>query len=327
MTRTGPRIHIAFPIPEGPAAGGYQFLRTLRDALRRENAYADMPDDADATIFNSYQAIPAALELKRRLPKLAFIHRVDGPIRLYNRMDDPRDALVARANTLLADGTVFQSTYSRESNAQLGFSPAGPVDVITNTADPLIFAPRPPGQPQDRLRLVATSMSANPNKGFDDYTWLDRNLDPARFEMSFVGNSPVGFANIRMLPPQSPHDLAAILRTNDVFVTASRKDPCSNSLCEALVVGLPAVALRDGGHPELVGSGGVLFDRIGEVPALLEKIRTEYGTYAAAIRRPSAADIARAYIGFAERVLSGARPARRPSLFALWRTARTFGDH
>ncbi|MBC8791946.1 MAG: hypothetical protein C6Y20_10085 [Tagaea sp. CACIAM 22H2] len=321
------RLHIAFPIPDGPAAGGYQFLRTLRTALRRQFRYAETPDDADAILFNSYQAIPAALAIRRRRPELAFIHRVDGPIRLYNRMDDPRDDLTSRANALLADGTIFQSEYSRASNADLGFVPENPTAIITNTADPDIFKPRKSEAPAERLRIVATCMSTNPKKGFEEYAWLDRNLDFTRFEMTFVGKSPVLFQNIRMLPPQPPSGLAAVLREADVFVTASRKDPCSNSLCEALSVGLPAVAMRDGGHPEIVGAGGLLFDRIEEVPALLERMRTEYAALARAIVRPAAADIAQAYCEFAAQVCATPRRAKRPSLFASWRAHRIFGGH
>jgi glycosyltransferase involved in cell wall biosynthesis len=321
------RLHIAFPIPEGPAAGGYQFLRTLRTALRGGFGYAEAPDEADAILFNSYQAIPAALAIRRRRPDLAFIHRVDGPIRLYNRMDDPRDDLTSHANALLADATVFQSGYSRASNAGLGFEPDNPTTIVTNTADPEIFLPREPGPPAARLRIVATCMSTNPNKGFEEYAWLDRNLDFARFEMTFVGNSPIRFANITMLPPQDSAGLAAILRGSDVFVTASRKDPCSNSLCEALGVGLPAIALRDGGHPELVGAGGLLFDQIDEVPGLLERVRASHADLARAIVRPSAREVARAYCEFAASICAVPRRAKRPSLLAMWRARRIFGSH
>ena len=54
---------------------------------------------------------------------------------------------------------------------------------------------------------------------------------------------------------------------------ASRDDPCSNALLEALACGLPAAYLRSGGHPELVGEAGIGFDEPEELPAVLARLR------------------------------------------------------
>jgi glycosyltransferase involved in cell wall biosynthesis len=310
MASIAPVFHIAFPIVDAPTGGGNQFLRALRDEFVRRGQHADDGRTADFVLFNSYQNVPAAVALRRANPRAIFVHRVDGPMRLYNRPDDPRDGLAMRANALVADATVFQTEWCRRANRELGWVQAGPEAVIGNAADPAVFAPRGARLPESRLRVIASSWSSNPNKGFDAYAWLDANLDPSRFEMTFVGNAPTKFTRLRATGALDSAALAGELRAHDIFITASRKDPCSNSVIEALTAGLPVVARADGGHPELVGAGGLLFSDHAEIPQLLARVAADYDSFRAAIRVPSIAAIADAYTGFA-RELADARAAGR----------------
>ncbi len=325
---TDPVFHVAFPTVDAPTGGGNQFLRALKGAFEVRGLHDPTGARADVVLFNSYQNIRAAIALRRANPQAIFVHRVDGPMRLYNKPEDPRDALALEANTLIADATVFQSQWCRAASRGLGWPESGPEAVIGNAADPAIFKPRPARAFGSRLRLIATSWSANPNKGFDDYAWLDSNLDFSRFDMTFVGNTPLSFTNIRALPPLPSSALAVELAAHDVFVTASRKDPCSNSLIEALTVGLPAVARADGGHPELIGTGGVLFQSASEIPALIARVADAYDAFRAAIRTPTIDEIAGAYVAFA-RELMAARAAgrltpKRPGVLAALRARWRF---
>jgi glycosyltransferase involved in cell wall biosynthesis len=323
-----PRVHVAYPVADEPSGGGNQFMRALTREFGRRGALAADARSADVVLFASYHGVRDALALRRANPGAVFLHRVDGPMRLYNRMDDPRDALVIEANALLADATVFQSEWCRRANRELGWHSRGPEAVIGNAADPAIFRPRdarPPGRP---LRAIAASWSSNPNKGFDVYEWLDARLDPADVAMTFVGNAPAPFRRIRSPGPLDDRALAAELAAHDVYITASRKDPCSNSLIEALTVGLPAVARADGGHPEILGEGGVLFEAPEAIPALLARIAADYGAFRDRIRVPTIASIAGAYLDFAGELLTARRtgrlPAKRPGVWALLRAAIRF---
>ena len=321
-------FHVAFPTIDAPTGGGNQFLRALKREFEARGIHDPDGTAAGVVLFNSYQNVPAALALRRANPRAIFVHRVDGPMRLYNKPDDPRDGLALAANALIADATVFQSNWCRAANRDLGWPESGPEAIIGNAADPAIFRPRSARPLGARIRAIATSWSSNPNKGFDDYAWLDANLDFGRFEMTFVGNAPNRFANIRALPPLDSAGLAAELAAHDVFVTASRKDPCSNSLIEALTVGLPAVARADGGHPELVGAGGLTFTAAAEIPALLDRVTVAYDGYRAAIRTNTIGGIAEAYIAFADELASaraaGCLPAKRPGALAALRARWRF---
>jgi glycosyltransferase involved in cell wall biosynthesis len=102
--------------------------------------------------------------------------------------------------------------------------------------------------------------------------------------------------NIRVAAPVEPETLATQLRESDVFITASRNDPCSNSLIEALSCGLPALTLNSGGHPEITGNGGLSFESPEDIPAALERLTASYTTYQEAIAVPLISDIATRYL-------------------------------
>ena len=316
---SGPCIHILFEFRESPYGGANQFLKALRDALARARRYAEEPAPADVVLFNSHHDLKAVMAARRAFPDKPFIHRVDGPMRLYNDPSDKRDALVIKANNALADATVFQSQWSLEQNLRFGWPAGGRCKVIGNAPDPQVFnnEGRRPLLSGGKPRLIAASWSTNPNKGFDVYDYLDEVLDYDAYDMTFVGNSPVTFRNIHHLPPCSSEDLAREFKRSDIFITASRHDPCSNSLVEALHCGLPAIARRDGGHPEVLGSGGELFDAMEEVPELIERLVAGHAGYAGRIEAPSIDEVAGRYAAFAEslagEVEAGHLMTKRPS--------------
>ena len=273
-------ICILFPFKEGPWGGGNQFLKALRGELERRDLSEPDPARAGVVLVAQWQGLLRAATLRVRDPHKPIVHRVDGPVALIRGGDQEYDDIIYRFNALAANGTIFQSDWSREANLNAGMTPARQTTIV-NAPDPHIFSRdgKRPFEPSRRTRLVATSWSGNPRKGFDLYSWLDANLDFDRYEMSFIGNSPVRFRNIRSVPPLDSAALAAELKEHDIYLTGSRFDPCSNSLLEALHCGLPAVAIRHGGHPELIKSGGETFEQFSEVPALLDRIVESYADY------------------------------------------------
>lgn len=72
------RFHIAMSLDDGPTGGGNQFLKALRGAWRATARYAEDPSSADVVLFNSFQHLRAAADLRARLPKAVFLHRADG---------------------------------------------------------------------------------------------------------------------------------------------------------------------------------------------------------------------------------------------------------
>jgi len=87
-----------------------------------------------------------------------------------------------------------------------------------------------------------------------------------------------------------------VLRLQDVYVTASLNDPCSNALLEALACGLPALYVRSGGHSELVGDAGLPYDAKEDLPNLLDRLVAELDDRRAAIRVPRLEEVADRYL-------------------------------
>ena len=205
--------------------------------------------------------------------------------------------MLFRSNEALAEATIVQSRYSLDKHRELGIELREPV-VIPNSVDPTIFHPPAGREPLTgrRLRVITTSWSDNPRKGADVLAWLDRNLDFDAFEVTFAGNTQARFERIRVVGPLASAPLGDLLRTHDVFLAASRDDPCSNALLEALACGLPAAFLRSGGHPELVGEAGIGFDDPEELPGVLERLGEELEQRRAAIRVLPLSDVADRYL-------------------------------
>jgi glycosyltransferase involved in cell wall biosynthesis len=289
-------FHEFVPAPSG---GGHQFLRALGGELRSRGLTVEenrISGGTPACLFNSFNFD------FRRLRRFSgrgarMVHRVDGPIGVYRGFDDGTDQRILRVNRTLADATVFQSRYSFEKHMELGLDLVAPV-VVPNAVDPAIFHRPASREPLTgrRLRIVATSWSDNPRKGAETFDWLDAHLDTDRYELTFVGRTSLAPRNARVVSPLPSEPLAELLRGQDVYLAASRDDPCSNALLEALACGLPAAFLRSGGHPELVGEGGIGFDSAEELPDVLARLVRELEARRAAIRLVPLADVADRYL-------------------------------
>ncbi|MFN8384177.1 MAG: glycosyltransferase [Anaerolineales bacterium] len=282
-----------------PAGGGHQFLRAFVEnararGLRIENNTVSRT--TRACLFNSFNFSERRLLWTKRSSVL-YIHRVDGPIDVYRGRNDGVDRHIHTISQKIADKTIFQSHYSLDKHLELGMTFREPV-VILNAADPQIFHSR--GRVafsrNRKIRLVAASWSDNVNKGAPIYQWLDEHLDWDRFEFTFVGRTQAVFKNIRVIPPVDSIRMAELFREHDVYITASRNDPCSNSLIEALTCGIPAVYLQSGGHPEIVNQAGVGFEAAEEIPELLDKVVDGYELFQSRIALLSIEDVCKKYL-------------------------------
>lgn len=291
------KIYICCTIPQTPAGGSFQFFKAFRKYLEKQKLITTRANNADIIVCNSFQNNIEALQLKRQYPDTIFVHRVDGPIRLYNTLSDKRDAIVYTLNNYIMDATIFQSNYSQQSNYALGFPKQSHETLIMNAPDPDCFYPK---QYNDlpKTKIIATSWSSNWKKGFKVYQWLDEHLDFSKYSMTFVGNAPTTFKNIKHIPPVTSDQLGELLRQHDIYITASEKEACSNALLEALHCGLPAIYFNDGSHSELVQSGGLGFKTNHEIINNLEIISKNYTQFVEQINVPSFNKTMEAYIDY-----------------------------
>ena len=293
------KLAILYQFVEGPYGGGNQFLKALRAELKQQNAYAPSLTTADCVLVNANPGSLPYLLLRLLFIQKPVMIRLDGPISLIRGKDKYVDILLAEFIDLHASGLVFQSQWSKEQNKKL-FDIKAPLEtVIYNAPDKHIFYPKKNDFPSKKIKIIAASWSSNSRKGFDIYTYLDTHLDFSRYDMTFIGNSPIGFKNITTHAPVSSLELADILRTQDMYLTASQNDPCSNALLEALACGLPAVALAQGGHPELIQKGGKLFTGESDVIPAIDKVAKNLDHYRSLLPMYSIAAVTEQYVDFA----------------------------
>jgi glycosyltransferase involved in cell wall biosynthesis len=289
-----PDVAISHRLRSSPYGGSNQFLLALRGELERRGlrvSHGRISRRVHSVLLHAFL-------LDGPIPEGArVVHRVDGPVQLYRGADDGADGRIVELNREHADETVFQSHWSLEAHRELGIELREPV-VIPNAVDPRIF--HPPAERESlegrRVRVVATSWSDNPRKGGETYARLARTIGRDRYEFTFVGRAAVPVDAEHVLKPLPSQKLAEVLRRQDVYVTASRNDPCSNALLEALASGLPVLYARSGGHPELVGQAGLGFDNAAELPELLDRLVAELEERRAAILVPRLDEVADRYL-------------------------------
>lgn len=301
------KFNIMYDFKDGPWGGANQFLKALKGDWIRKGCYENDPFMAQAIIVNSHHFTSRHMLftiLKLKLQGKVIVHRIDGPVSVVRGSDEGTDALIALFNRLFCDATVFQSQWSRNECYKKGIVVKPCEAVIINAPDTSVFftTSRPVGV-HGKTRLIATSWSANRKKGFDVYIFLDEHLDFDKYDFTFVGNAPGEFKHVKHIKPEGSGELARLLQAHDIFITASENDPCSNSLIEALTCGLPAVVLRSGGHPEIIGSGGETFSTSAESIGAIDKVANNLEEYRSRISVPSISDVGNRYLQLGELAL------------------------
>ena len=195
-------------------------------------------------------------------------------VRIGNRRelrtpDKRRAHLTAQRMAYRAAHLVVANSAAAATQLRLEGVPAARIRVIANGVDCDRFAVPARDRP---IRRVVTVANLREEKGHDTLIaaagLLARRHPGVEFEI--VGDGPcraslVRQANLRGLRkhvhfPGECHDIPARLAAADLFVLPSRTEAFPNALLEAMASGLPVVASRVGGIPELIDSGvdGVL---------------------------------------------------------------------
>lgn len=313
------KIHILVKLTSNPWGGANQFLKALKERFENMNVYTENVEEADIILFNSHHHLKEVFTLKKKYPQKAFIHRVDGPIYLIRGFDLWIDKILYSTNDSIAEGTIFQSAWSMKQNKRLGMKQNKFETTIINAPNPDLFNHNKPRKLKKgkKVSIVITSWSSHKNKGFPIYEYLDNHLDFKKYAVTFVGNSPVEFKHIKQIKPQASKQLARTIKQHDIFITASKNDPCSNSLIEALHCGLPVVVNNDGGHPEITQKAGEVFNDEEDVIKQINKVASNYDKYAQQIKLPSIEEVAQKYVDFFKKVEKSTyrkKPSFRQSL-------------
>jgi glycosyltransferase involved in cell wall biosynthesis len=176
--------------------------------------------------------------------------------------------------------------------------PRGRYRVVPNVVDTALF--HPPAEPRpgargrpvrllnvasldekkrhaDLLRALAAAREAGTEATLDIVG--SGRLEPELHALA--GELGLGDV-VRLLGPRAPEQVAELMREADAFVLPSRFENLPVVLLEATASGLPAIATRVGGVPEIVGEdAGILVEpcRVEELAAAIGRMARELDRY------------------------------------------------
>lgn len=203
---------------------------------------------------------------------------------LYAHNDLLRTVTRREADRMLGDvGAIVcvSADLAARTAEQLPASLAARVRIVDNGVDPVRFTPagRRPADTDHVLRVMFAGRVIA-DKAPDVLVRAAALLPEDRFEFTIVGS--IGFdrsaplsayerslrslaeesgRRIRFEPFVDRDALPGLLREADAFVVPSRwREPSGLTLGEAMATGLPVIASRVGGIPEVVGEAGILVE-------------------------------------------------------------------
>ena len=133
------KVHVFYKLIDGPWGGGNQFLKALSEEFYKKGYLSTEISKADIVLFNSHQELNNIVKMKKKYPDKIYIHRLDGPMSYRGRIGRKLDKKIIKINLKIADGTIYQSKWSRDENYKSGISKNKYETVIHNAPNPAIF--------------------------------------------------------------------------------------------------------------------------------------------------------------------------------------------
>jgi glycosyltransferase involved in cell wall biosynthesis len=269
-----------------PYGGGNQFLSRIVEILQEKghSVCFHLEDEIDVIFMMDPRpgdigySIDHIENYKKLRPNVKILHRVNEcDARKGTNFMDP---LLLRGMNI-SDSVVFISQWLKDYFVSKGFDRDS--SVIYNGCNLKHFHPMAHRR-SDPIKVVTHHWSDNYMKGFDIYVEIDKFLaqNPGRFDFTYVGRYWDGYKPqaTRIIPPVSGIALGNELRKHDVYVTASRHEPCGMHHIEGAACGLPVLYHSEtGGIKELCQKHGIEFNSFDTFLEGLEKIEKDYQNY------------------------------------------------
>lgn len=281
------KILINRKIVQGPWGGGNNFVKSLYERLLA-NGYLlvdSLNEDIDLIIMIDPRyddlgiSINEIASYKKKNPNVKILHRINECDARKNTNDI--DNLLLASNQI-ADETVFISEWLKNYFIAKGFNKNS--NVIYNGCNSSHFYPQENNQNktvQLPIKIVTHHWSDNWMKGFDAYRYLDQlcEKNPEKYQFTYIGRYAKEYKPkaTNLVKPLYGKELGDELRKHDVYVTASRWEPCGMHHIEGAASGMPVIYHKDGGGiVEGCEKHGIMFSNHEELPKVIDVIIQNY---------------------------------------------------
>lgn len=215
-------------------------------------------------------------QLKMFFTNIPIIHRVND-IGLPKRNDLFTKNMSKLAN--ISTHVIFISEYCKEHYKNRIKTDS---TVIHNGVDRNVFSFND-NYNIDTIKLITHHWSDDLKKGWDFYTKIDEWIGHNNVEFTFVGRLPrnINLKNTKIIKPKNSLDTAKILKSHNMYVTASKFEPCGKHHIEGLSCGLPLLYrdIDSGGIIEAGFKFGVGFSDFSGFKESFDKVKENYLTY------------------------------------------------
>jgi len=271
---------------DGPWGGGASFTRNMSKYFldNGHEVIYELKKDIDLIFMIDPRpnengcSVNEILDYKNYFPNTKVCHRINECDKRKNT--DFIDQLILKSNASVADMTIFISDWLKKYFIEKGFSKDS-VSIYNGCNGNFFYTKK--HDLHDRPRLVTHHWSDNWMKGFDLYTKIDEYLSEDNdFEFTYIGRYYKGYRpkNTRIIQPIHGDQLGEELRKHDIYVTASRYEPCGMHHIEGSACGLPVLYHEDGGGiNELCHNHGESFKNFDDFIAALNKVKKHYKEY------------------------------------------------
>lgn len=274
------KIFAGYRPVEEPWGGANNFLRSLYQVLLEQHGVQvvfEPAPDCDLFFFNQTGKGPANNSAHYSVEDIekiiAINHRAPVVMRMvnlrrhtshkypwtywFNTLDRASDREVKRV-AASCDHIIFQSKYQQDNFAADNVRPIFST-VIHNGAARIFLTSQhavPRLMPAEKMRIFSSAVST---KGWKNHGLIAAAAKMPNVELFFAGTWPEGIpsAGINLLGRLNHQAILNIAGTCHYFLHPSLKEACSNSIVEALAMGLPVLYGTTGSSGEVVGTHGM----------------------------------------------------------------------
>lgn len=270
-----------------PYGGGNQFLVKMVNSLEKRGHKVCFHLEQDIDLIFMMDPRPGDFgysidhiqEYKSVFPRTKILHRVNECD--ARKSTNYMDSLLIRGMNI-SDNVIFISEWLRDYFKNLGFQRDS--SVIYNGCDLESFGISENKNISDPVKVVTHHWSDNYMKGFDIYIEIDKFLieNPGAFEFTYVGRYWSGYTPkaTKIVSPLSGRLLGSELKSHDIYVTASRYEPCGMHHIEGAACGLPVLYHSEsGGIKELCKNHGIEFSDFDQFLAGMKAIKRDYSKF------------------------------------------------